>query len=244
MTLKSTITCNDASSQLNAYTDGELSSAECEPIEQHLQHCSACNTAYTQRQQLLNALKSMPNLSASPMLSQRILSLRANTTANANPSASTDRSIKATTQRQKYIWFSAGAGSALAASVLLFFVTMALKPMDVSTPAMNAVIDSLHVAQNINFVVHSSRALENVRFSVMVPGNIQLKGYTGLHELAWNGKLLKGDNLLSLPVIANNATPGVLVMRVQHQGAEKEYRINVNIDAGERISALAPAISS
>jgi len=248
MTLYSPFTCNDANNRLNTYVDGESTDAERQAIEQHLQHCSACHTTFTQRRQLLEAMKSMPSPVASPDLSQRILEARAKTNTKTNTQtitnakivATTDANPKATTKdalrRQKFIWFSAGATSALAASLLLFAATLILKPLDASTPSMSAVIDSLHVEQNINFVVHSNKALDNVRFSVAIPSNIQLKGYSGLRELAWNGKLIKGDNLLSLPVIANNAVPGVMVMRVMHQGAEKEYRINVNIDRGERLS--------
>ncbi|NOZ52720.1 MAG: hypothetical protein GXP08_06185 [Gammaproteobacteria bacterium] len=218
MTLKSFFTCKDTHEQLDAYLDSDLTATESCGIKQHLQHCNTCNALFTQRQQLVHAMNTMPDISTPTYLSRRILETRA------------------AKQRQKVIWFSAGIASTLAASILVFVVTLILKPVDSSIQTMNAVVASLHEIQNINVVVHSDRVLENVRFSVVMPSNIQLKGYSGLHELAWNGKLTKGDNLLSLPVIARDATPGILVMRVQHQGAEKEYRINVDIDRRGHLS--------
>ncbi len=221
MTLKSSLTCNDAKDQLNAYLDGELTGTRYQAIELHLQLCSTCKTLFMQRRQLLDAMKSMPSVQASPVLLRRIVETR----ATKQPQQRHQRHQR----HQKVIWFSAGAASVLVASILLLVVTFVLKPLDSSTQSMSAVIATLHEAHNINFVVNSDQALENVKFSVLVPSNIQLKGYSDLHELAWNGKLIKGDNLLSLPVIARNAAPSILVMRIQHRNAEKEYRININV---------------
>ncbi len=218
MTLKSSLTCNDVKDQLDAYLDGELTGARYQAIELHLQLCSTCKTLFTQRRQLLDAMKSMPRIQASPALLRRIVETRA-----------TKQHQQHQQHQQKVIWFSTGAASALVVSILLLIVTFVFKPLDSSTQSMSAVIATLNEAHDINFVVNSDQALENVTFSVLVPSNIQLKGYSGLHELAWNGKLIKGDNLLSLPVIAHNAAPGILVMRIQHRNAEKEYRINISV---------------
>jgi anti-sigma-K factor RskA len=209
--------CSVVQEKVDDYFDGLLKPLEHQAIEQHIEHCNACAGKFNERGQLLSILKSIPAARAPQELRRRIINARA------------------AKQSKRLVWFSAGFASAMAASVVIALLVL-LKPfagVRVEIPTVTAV--SNHVSE-IQFVVHAEKPFENVRFSVQVPQSLQIKGYAGLQELAWNGKLLQGDNLLSLPVIALQKVPGVVVMRVQYQNASKEYRVNVNVRDGKHLS--------
>jgi hypothetical protein len=72
----------------------------------------------------------------------------------------------------------------------------------------------------IGVAFNAGTALKDVRFTIDLPAGMQVAGQPGVRHLSWSGELRKGQNLLKLPVIADQGTDGALTA-VLSSGAER-----------------------
>jgi hypothetical protein len=79
--------------------------------------------------------------------------------------------------------------------------------------------------------VHSEHAIDNVRFTLVVPENMELQGFAGRRQVAWRGRLQQGENLLSLPLVALKPAIGTLVVKIEHGQTSKEYSVHILANA-------------
>lgn len=206
--------CKDTKELLDDYMADELQQQQRIVVESHLSVCEHCRQQLQQKQWLLSQLQTLPAPKPSRQLANRIVKQRRQK------------------QAQKWRWFSAGVGSALAAGLVVFVFIVTLGNLNKQVETSAAVLVGINQASDVHILVQSGHDLENVRFSLLMPDNLELKGFKGRRELAWRGQLQQGANLLSLPLVPLTATHGTVVVRIEHQNVSKEYRVDISVNAG------------
>ena len=248
--------CEMIMDHLDAYLDDRLAASQKAVLDEHLAVCEHCCQLLEQARDYFSAVHSLPLVDVPEQLHQRILDSRfPGAKAGVEQACSSNNHAEemanppapASLNSLKWRYFGAGAAVATAAAVTLAMAMQVFIPggqqagqnMIVEDSAVtgeraitkvsSSVLAIQNQARHIYFLVESPRALEDVTFSVMVPPTMRLQGYSKRHTLVWKGRLQQGENLLSLPLVATAATPGVVVMRIDHRHARKEYQVKVDV---------------
>lgn len=196
--------CHDANAQLDDYLDGRLAAGGHEAIDGHLQRCPQCRRRYEQAAALPALLRTLPAPAPRPGFVEQAL---------------------ARAQRGTRPWRSA-VRLALAASLALgvaLGVFLKLRPAD-APPVVHVALDA---PQTVRLVLNSAQPLAGVTLHLTLPEHVELVGYAGRRELAWQTELRPGANLLRLPVVARGAGQGELVTRVSHAEGRKTFRVRI-----------------
>ena len=64
---------------------------------------------------------------------------------------------------------------------------------------------------------------------MFLSGGFEIVGFGDLRELTWSTDLEKGVNKLTLPLSAVAVAGGQLVVRLEHEGTTREFRVDLNI---------------
>ena len=129
-------------------------------------------------------------------------------------------------KRYQSVFWASAASLLLGLLVLLQYPTPGTNGR---TPNTTHLLASVHKPEQVNFLVTAKQAHEQVTFSLQVPPEWELYGYQGKQSLSWHGKLKAGNNLLSIPVVALQPKAGILIMQIKHNGAVKEYKVQVDV---------------
>ena len=127
-------------------------------------------------------------------------------------------------------WLGAAAGGLLAAGVV--FAVLALGIFNAppgNGNAMAAVAMALGEQQEVSIAIDAERDLPNTTVNVVLYGGFEIVGFGEQRELTWNTDLEKGVNKLTLPLSAVEAASGEVVVRLEHEGTHREFRIELNI---------------
>ncbi len=132
--------------------------------------------------------------------------------------------------RRRY-WLK-GFGSALAAGLALFAVTLFL--MQPQTPVdgpsgVPAITMTLEEVRTVNLVFASASDLVDASFTVSLPDGVYLQGFEGQQEITWLTSLTEGKNVLPLRLIATTPAGGELSATLRHENDDKVFRLQVNI---------------
>jgi len=237
--------CTEFNDCLNDSIDGELGAAEQMAFDTHRASCEACRALYTSELAMLEGLRAMPVIQPPAGFADRVL-------ANA-----IKRNVP---QRQNYHrrGFMTGFGSAVAAALAVWVVVGMLPgelpdtdsapgqdiassaPVGVEAqPPVLSVALALNTQQTVRLAFASSEPLAGAKITIHLPENVALVGYPGRRELSWKTNLEKGDNLLSLPIIATQVAQGQLIADIEYEGRVRTLTLNLETGAG-----AAPATSS
>jgi len=203
--------CRDFTLQLDDWLDGRLDTFRERSIRQHLNVCADCRRRHQHALAVQAAVRELPAPIPHPSFVEQALAR-----AIRGPGAGA-RSTR------RFVF-----GMALAASVMLgvalgLFLTMRPTPVQ-------AVLLTLERPQTVRLVFNSAKSLQAATLSLALPENIELVGYGGQRELAWQTDLNEGRNLLQLPLIARGAVKDELVARVSHGGSSKTFRLKIGVD--------------
>jgi len=205
--------CQDAKTMLHDQIDGYLEADDLRLIEQHLLSCTNCKRLQQETIQTKQQLNNLPKAEADQALLDRIRQQR-------KLAEGEKRSVFTVTR--------------VAMAVSLVMVALLL-PIVIDTTnnnsnlAQTTIITALKQPSNVNFLVTAKEAVNNVTFSLSVPPELALYGYSGKQQLSWRGKLKQGNNLLTIPVMAIEPKSGTLVMKIQHKTESKEYKVIVDV---------------
>jgi anti-sigma-K factor RskA len=205
--------CEEIKNRIDDFIDGCVPESDLQAMQEHLSHCPDCASEVNLKQQLLLKLRSLPAPQTPPYVAQRIVKAR--------------QQKQRQQQNQKWRWFGAGIGTAIAAGLAVFAVVMLLQPFNPNATAEPTVVATLHQPSDVHILVHSEHAIDDVRFTLVVPENIELQGFAGRRQVAWRGQLQQGENLLSLPLVALKPAIGTLVVKIEHGQSSKEYYVNI-----------------
>lgn len=198
--------CNDAKTLLNDHIEGELSPNQTTCLNIHLGSCSECREDLFQREMLVQRLNELVLPRAPDYFAERIKKHRKQKNA------------------EKVRWFATGASVAAGVAVLLFVAGWQFLFNDTDTFPVSIIQKT---DDNVHLLVHSNSGLDGVRFSVLMPESVELKGFTGKRTVAWLGKLKRGENILSLPLKKLARPEQTVVVRIEHQDSKKEYTIQL-----------------
>jgi len=219
--------CNHAQKKFDEYLDNTLNAEQFGAIELHINSCSDCNAALEQLRVMRDTLRHMPVEPARPGFAADALRVAREAHLARENSAVQTRSN--TVQGFQH-WFAAGFGGAVAAGVALWAVFSLLFPVqpvvDLSTFSI-----ALNQTRNVSLAINVPDDIDGVTLSVRLPKNFALVGHPGKRTLAWQTRLKKGRNVLTLPVMALEQGKGQLVARVTHDNKSKALRVNLQTKA-------------
>ena len=119
------------------------------------------------------------------------------------------------TRRQRNRWLLTGFGSAVAAGLALWMISvvfMATPELPSSEPAIPGVTMVLAEPQ-----------------TVRLPDGIELSGFPGQREVTWQTSLAEGKNLLPLKLIATSPLGGEVHATLVHNDRGRTFRLRVDV---------------
>ena len=174
----------------------------------HLHRCGECRD-YAEELRLVNLLRTLPAPEPSDYFEERVLN------------AALPRRRKAAHASLRK-WQLATAASLLVA--VLAAVPNWRQPAEVVVP--EAVLP-------VGLSLDTPQALQGAMISVSLPDNLVLDGYGDTRELQWRADLNAGTNRLTLPVRARSQSSAQILIRVEHNGAERQFTIPVSLTTVE-----------
>jgi len=182
----------------------------------HVENCDSCRDALRGA----NAMRLVKNRPAHQPPDGLFTSVMAEATKPAPQAAG-----------KSQFWAGTAVGGFLAAGIVMAIVSFGLfdSPPD-SAVATPVVTMALGDQQEISIAIDAERDLLNTTVIVLVSGGVEIVGLGAQRELSWNTDLQKGVNKLTLPLTAVDLTEGHLVVRLEHEGTQRIFRVDLKID--------------
>jgi hypothetical protein len=136
------------------------------------------------------------------------------------------------TRRQRNRWIMTGFGSAVAAGLVLWLIGgFFLTAPQTNQPAAEipGVVMTLAEPQTVNLVFASKTRLDAATLTVTLPDGIELAGFPGQREIAWQTNLVEGKNLLPLELIALTPVGGEVLARLEHDNRKRTFRLRIEV---------------
>ena len=136
------------------------------------------------------------------------------------------------TRRQRNRWLMTGFGSAVAAGIVLWMISgVFFTAPDVPQPGATipGIALTLEEPRTITLVFASKSALDTATFTVTLPEGIELAGFPGQREIAWQTSLVEGKNLLPLKLVALTPAGGEVLARLEHEDRNRTFRLLVEV---------------
>jgi len=201
--------CTDINKHIDDYIDTQLAQQDLLAFELHIESCAQCQSKLQRTQSMLMDLKSLNIPDPTVNFEQRVFS--------------EVRRQHRDTQGYK---FAAGFSTAVAASLAIWFTSTVFMPATINQQPQ-AITVAMNEVQTIRLLFDSKEAIQNVSLSIGLPENMELDGYPGRKELAWQTSLKKGQNVLALPVMALEYGQGELIAKLEYGDKVKVLRIEL-----------------
>lgn len=136
------------------------------------------------------------------------------------------------TRRQRNRWLMTGFGGALAAGLALwliggfFLTTPNLPNADADIPGITMTLEE---PRTVNLVFASATDLDSATLTVTLPDGLELAGFPGQREIAWQTSLKQGKNFLPLELIAVSPVSGEVLARLEHDDRDRTFRLRVEV---------------
>jgi hypothetical protein len=135
-------------------------------------------------------------------------------------------------------WHGMGIGAAVAASLVMAFMiafetpapetgAASATPEVSSASAVPHFVIVMNEARNVNIAIDAGRDMRGATVSVFLAGGVELAGFGSKREISWTTDLKQGINQLRLPVVATDLQGGYLVVRLDHEGLKKVFRVTL-----------------
>lgn len=208
--------CEDAIDSATAKAGDSATELDSRKALEHIAACDDCSDAMRARE-ALHELRQRDPVQVPEGLSGRI-------TQQVLEQAGPDN-------RHYGFWHGTGLGAALAASLIVAVLTFSATdaPKVNSLPAVPAFEIVLNEARNVNVAIDAGRAFPEATVTVYLSGDVELAGFGTQRELSWTTSLKQGVNQLTLPIIATGLQGGTLLVRLDHEGTQKEFRVELKI---------------
>lgn len=193
-------------------THGILAAEFCARLEGHIVGCPQCSRAREQHRELIQGLRGLPRPQMRPGFARQAF-------VHARK-AQTGRSM----------------GLRMAAIAATVFVSVSLGVMmgyqmqQGAEPTISTVAMTLQQPKELNLVFHSPAQFADATFVIELPDGVEVDGLPNQRVVSWQAGLRKGQNLLSIPVVARQATEGEIVARIVHGSGSKTFRMNIELN--------------
>lgn len=208
--------CEDTKRNLDDYVDGRIAEGQREAIARHVASCDSCTALVAREQELRDLLRDFPAPHAAPQFYDRALV----------------RAAGKSSRRHRNRWLMTGFGSAIAAGLAIWVISGVLLTTP-ELPDVNTTIPGVTVAleepRTVNLVFASATSLESAMLTVSLPEGIELAGFPGQREIAWETSLSEGRNLLPLKLIALTPAGGELLARLEHDDRDRTFRLHIDV---------------
>jgi hypothetical protein len=211
--------CEQCRNAIEELLDNSLMADQQVMVEQHLQHCPACRAQLEQEQEFRYALAQLPSPALRPGFVAEVMG-----------------KARQSQQRTHRYGFAAGFGTAIAASVAMWFTVMMYSPQGEDASMLHTINMSVGQVQQVNLVFNSPEQLGQATFTLLLPENAEVEGYPGRRELTWTASLQKGKNRLTLPLRVAALGQGELVARISHGKDEKVFRVKLEAKARSSVA--------
>lgn len=135
-------------------------------------------------------------------------------------------------RRQRKRWILTGFGSAVAAGLALWFVGgffFAAPDTPDAAADIPGITMTLEEPRTVNLVFASTAALDSALLTLTLPDGIELAGFPGQREVAWQTSLNEGKNLLPLKLIAVSPAGGEVLARLEHRDRGRTFRLRIEV---------------
>ena len=207
--------CTDINTHRNEYFEGQLSLLQQRAFEHHLVDCKVCHTAVNDMRIIQAKLYSL----AIPEPRNGFVEGVFKEVRRHSPDTSY-RSLKTKP-------FIAGFSTAIAASLVLWFLSTLFIVQQQTITRPDEMMISMNTTQSVRLMFESPSDLDQVLLSIDLPENIELSGYSGQSELSWTTSFEKGKNILSLPVVAIEQGEGEIVAQLRYGDKVKVYHLRI-----------------
>jgi hypothetical protein len=127
-------------------------------------------------------------------------------------------------------WIGAAFGGLLVAGIAIAVVTLGLlQAPTASIPEVPVVTMALGEQQDVNIAIDADKDLPGTKVSVSLSGGFEIAGFGSLRELSWTTDLENGVNRLALPLLAVGDGDGHLIVRLEHDGTQRVFRVDLNL---------------
>lgn len=217
--------CTDE--HINNYLDEMLPQLQKQAFEQHLSECKTCSDRVNDMRNILTGLNRMPITEATTSFEERVF-----------------REVRKQHQQQSSNLFVAGFVTATAASMALWFLSALFIVQEQSLPSSDTFTVAMSNSQSIRLLFDAPEDIDQVTLSIDMPDNFELSGHPGRSQLSWNTSLNKGQNVLTLPVMAVIEGQGELVAQLSYGDKVKTFRITLKTaDDGAMNYKIQPVTS-
>ena len=142
------------------------------------------------------------------------------------------RATHESTRRQRNRWLMTGFGSAVAAGLAIWMISVAFlaaPELPTTEPAIPGITMTLAEPQTVKLVFASAQALDSATLTVSLPDGIELSGFPGQREVTWQTSLAEGKNLLPLKLIATSPVGGEVFATLVHNDRGRTFRLRIDV---------------
>ena len=142
------------------------------------------------------------------------------------------RAVHEGPRRQRRRWIMTGFGSAVAAGLALWFVGgffFATPVAPDAQPGIAGITMTLEEPRTVNLVFASATVLDSALLTITLPDGIELAGFPGQREVAWQTSLREGKNLLPLKLVAVSPAGGEVLARLEHNNRGRTFRLRIEV---------------
>jgi len=200
---------------LDPFLDDELEAALLTEFQAHSKDCNDCTELLGRKNDLRQALKSMPLPPPEDGFLESVV----------------EQALVTTHRNEKRFWTSAGLGGAIAAGVIGWMVLMlpADLPQGIDQLPLDTVTISLNVEKTIKLTFESTRELQAAKLTLQLPAGVEIVGYEGRSSVRWTTTVKPGTNILELPIIVRSGNGGSILARVEHEGKQQSFKFVVTV---------------
>lgn len=204
--------CRTANSCIDDYMDGVLDHGTRKELRQHMALCPDCRQRAMSGQILKSALKAMPVPVPAPDLEACVFE-------------------RVAAAHNRYIRINMSALIRLAASIIVVStLSFMFKGTFLSDrPELPVAFVGLNQPEEVRLAFNSGQALKNVTLRLKTPPGVELAGFENQGEIIWQTDLVRGKNMLVLPVIVRNREGGPLIAEIRHGNQSKQFKLRIKV---------------
>ncbi len=207
--------CTQIHKMIDEMLSGTASHVQLQVVERHVAGCEQCNEHLHASRELSLSLRAMEIPEPSADFETRVFSAL-DKVATKTPSH----------------WFAAGFGSAVAASVMFWFVFFQNNGFQQQTIEQGLQVSATVVmvpqeVKQVSLIFNAAEPIEMATISIELPEHVMLKGYPSRRVISWKTSLKSGTNRLSLPLIADRPMQGAVVAKLTRGSQIRTFKIKL-----------------
>ena len=199
--------CSDINEFLDDFLSGELSPLAIVAFEQHIAKCSECKSKVVEAMVIQEKLRNLAVPQPSAGFDQRVFD---NVRKHYKDESSWSFSPK----------LAVGIASLSAVSLAILLVMSEQTTVAPNFEPQMVSIDLNH-SQPVRLVFDVDRNIKQAELSINLPENVELEGYPGHKQFKWKTNLVKGQNLLALPIKSTGYGRGQLHTELRYNNSVK-----------------------